>query len=64
MSTTLNIDDQTLKNALQVSPGMNKVQVINEALRGYTRRKQRLALLDLRGKISWEGDIDNLRKRT
>ena len=64
MRTTLNIDDEALQAAMKLSGGRTKTEVINEALRRFVRAKKRLRLLDLRGKVEWEGDIETLRKRT
>lgn len=64
MRTTLNIDDEALAAAMKVAEGMTKTEVINEALRRFARAKRRRALLELRGKVTWSGDIDRLRKRS
>ena len=63
MRTTLNIDDDALQAAMEFSQGWTKTEVINEALRRFVRAKRRRQLLQLQGKIEWEGDIDALRKR-
>ena len=63
MRTTLNIDDAALKDAMLHAEGRTKTEVINEALREFARSKRRLRLLDLKGKVRWEGDIDELRER-
>ena len=63
MRTTLNIDDEALEAAMKVSEGRTKTEVVNEALRRFARAKRRRQLLDLRGKVRWEGDLDELRKR-
>jgi Arc/MetJ family transcription regulator len=64
MRTTLNIDDEALQAAMKLAGGRTKTEIINEALRRFVRAKRRLQLLDLRGKVEWEGEIDDLRKRT
>jgi Arc/MetJ family transcription regulator len=64
MRTTLNIDDEALQAAMKFSQGQTKTEVINEALRRFVRAKRRRQLLQLQGKVEWEGDIDALRKRT
>ena len=64
MRTTLNIDDDALKNAMKLAKGRTKTEVINEALREYTRRRRLRGFLKLEGKVRWEGDLDELRKRT
>ena len=63
MKTTLNIDDDALQEAMKVSGGRTKTEVVNEALRRFAQAKRRRQLLDLRGKVIWEGNIDELRKR-
>lgn len=63
MRTTLNIDDDALEAAMRLSEGRTKTDVVNEALRRFARAKRRRQLLDLRGKVEWEGSVDNLRKR-
>jgi Arc/MetJ family transcription regulator len=63
MRTTLNIDDDALQAAMKFAQGRTKTEVINEALRRFVRAKRRRQLLQLQGKVEWEGDIDALRKR-
>jgi Arc/MetJ family transcription regulator len=59
----LNIDDQALAEAMRHAEGKTKTEVINEALRAFARRQRMRELLDLKGRVPWEGDIDALRKR-
>lgn len=63
MRTTLNLDDEAMKEAMKVSKGRTKTEVVNEALRRFARARSRRQLLDLRGKVEWIGDLDALRKR-
>ena len=63
MRTTLNLDDDAMAAALEVSPRKTKTRVINDALRLYARRKRLKRLLELRGKVPWQGDLDDLRGR-
>jgi Arc/MetJ family transcription regulator len=63
MRTTLNLDDEALEAAMKLSDGRTKTEVVNEALRRFARAKGRRDLLDLRGKVEWEGNVDLLRKR-
>ena len=64
MRTTLNIDDDALQAAMKLAQGRTKTEVINEALRRFVRAKRRRQLLQMQGKIEWDGDVDTLRKRT
>ena len=63
MRTTLNLDDDALREALRLAPGKTKTAVINEALREYARRRRVRGLLAYEGKVRWEGDLDDLRRR-
>lgn len=63
MRTTLNLDPRALEEALEATPGSTKTTVINQALREYARRRRLRGLLKLEGKIAWEDDLDQLRKR-
>lgn len=58
MRTTLNLDDEALAGALEMAPGKTKTDVINGAL-----RRRLLGFLRVRGKLRWEGDLDQLRHR-
>lgn len=64
MRTTLNIDDRALSEAMAYAEGRSKTEVVNEALRRFARARRRKELLDLRGRVRWEGDLDALRKRS
>jgi Arc/MetJ family transcription regulator len=64
MRTTLNVDDEALASAMKVAPGKTKTDVINEALREYARRRRVQGFLELAGKVEWEGDLDELRRRS
>jgi len=63
MRTTLNLDDEALAGAMKVARGRTKTEVINEALREFARRRRIRRLLEFRGKVRWEGDLDELRRR-
>lgn len=63
MRTTLNLDEEALASAMKVAPGKTKTDVINEALREYSRRRRLQEFLAFEGKLPWEGDLDELRKR-
>jgi Arc/MetJ family transcription regulator len=63
MRTTLNLDEVALKSAMKVSPERTKTDIINEALREYARRRRVRDILQFEGKLTWEGDLDELRQR-
>lgn len=64
MRTTLNLDDDAVADALKVARGKTKTEVINEALREYARRRRLRRFLRLAGHVRWEGNLDDLRKRS
>lgn len=64
MRTTLNIEDDAIAGAMKVAPGKNKTQVINEALREFARRRRLRGLVKFRGKMRWQGNLDELRSRS
>jgi len=61
--TTLNIDDAALAGAMKSARGKTKTAVINEALLEYARRRRVRRLLEFRGRVRWEGNLDDLRGR-
>jgi len=63
MRTTLNLDDEALAHAMKLSGGKTKTEVINEALREYSRRRRVRELLKFQGRVRWQGNLDDLRKR-
>ena len=63
MRTTLNLDDKALEEAMSHAAGKTKTEVVNQALLHFARGKRQKKLLELRGKVEWQGDVDKLRKR-
>jgi len=61
--TTLDLDQEAVERAMKAAPGRTKTDVINEALREFARRRRLRGLLTFRGKVRWEGNIDELRGR-
>jgi|CXWL01.1.fsa_nt_gi Arc/MetJ family transcription regulator len=62
--TTLNLDERALAAAQRLAPGRSKTEVINEALREYSRHRAYAQLLELEGQVVCEADLDALRKRS
>lgn len=62
MRTNVVIDDQLMAQALELSGLRTKRAVIEEALRLLIRLKQQEQVRALRGQLSWEGDLDELRQ--
>lgn len=63
MRTTIDLDDEALASAMKAASGKTETDVINEALREFARRRGLQDFLEFKGKIAWEGDLDDLRGR-
>lgn len=61
MKTHIELDDELLKQVFQLGGFATKKAAVNTALAEYVRLLQRRQLLDMRGKIRWEGDLDEMR---
>lgn len=61
MRTNVVLDDKLVKEAMKLTGKRTKRELIDYALHELVRRHRRLALLDLRGKLKWEGDLDAMK---
>lgn len=62
MRTNIEIDDKLMADAQRLSGLPTKKAVVEEALRTLVRLKNQSRILELRGKIEWEGDLDAMRR--
>ncbi|TWF45149.1 VapB protein of antitoxin of type II toxin-antitoxin system [Chitinophaga polysaccharea] len=58
---TVNLDPELMEEAMKLSKGKTTVEVINEALRKYVMGIHQRKFLDLKGKIEWDGDLNEMR---
>jgi Arc/MetJ family transcription regulator len=63
MATNLAIDDQLLDHARSVGGYRTKRETVNEALREFIQRRERLSLLQLAGKIDYDPRYDYKKDR-
>jgi Arc/MetJ family transcription regulator len=63
MPTNLAIDDQLLEQARTVGGYRTKRQTVNEALREFIERRQRLELVKLFGKVEYDRRYDYKKER-
>lgn len=63
MPTNHAIDDQLLEQARSVGGYRTKRETVNEALREFIRRRQRLELAGLAGKVDYDSKYDYKRER-
>ncbi|MCK7580678.1 MAG: type II toxin-antitoxin system VapB family antitoxin [Chromatiales bacterium] len=61
MRTHIELDDHLLTQVQDLGRFATKKAAVNTALAEYVKLLKRRQLLELRGKISWEGDLDRLR---
>ncbi len=61
MRTTIEIDDKLMQQAMRASGLKTKRAVVEEALRTLIQIKRQARIRRLRGKIKWQGNLDELR---
>ena len=59
--TNIDIDDDLLAAAQRVAGTDTKRATVHYALEELVRRRSRRQTLDLRGKVDWQGDLDESR---
>jgi len=59
--TVINIEDDVLKKAQKLTGIKKKVDVVNLALKKLVEQKEIEKILALKGKIKWEGNLEELR---
>jgi Arc/MetJ family transcription regulator len=61
MRTNIEIDDELMAAALKASGAKTKREAVEQGLRALVRVGEQRKILELRGKIHWEGDLDAMR---
>ncbi|MBD2755949.1 type II toxin-antitoxin system VapB family antitoxin [Spirosoma validum] len=64
MRTNIDIDDGLLQKAMAISHLKTKKAIVELALQEYINMTRRRDLLSLRGKVQWDGDLDQMRTDT
>ncbi len=62
MRTNIEIDDDVISEAQHLIGARSKRETVDTALRELVARHRRLGVLDLRGKVRWEGDLGESRR--
>lgn len=62
MRTNVVLDDELVKQAQELTGIKTKKDVIHEALRLLVRITAQEKLHELRGKVKWEGNLDEMRE--
>jgi len=63
MRTNIAIDDELMANVLRASGLRTKKDIIEQGLKLLIKLSEQQAIRDLRGKVTWEGDLDEMRGR-
>ena len=61
MRTNIVIDDKLMADALRATGLNTKKEAVEEGLRLLIQRNKQQAIRKLRGKLTWEGDLDEMR---
>lgn len=62
MRTNIEINDKLMKTALRLSKIKTKKEVVEQALENFIKELQRKDMLNLRGKVNWTGNLEEMRK--
>jgi Arc/MetJ family transcription regulator len=60
--TVIDIDDKIFSRAQALTGLKKKVDVVNYALKKLVEQKEIEKILDLKGKVTWEGDLGETRR--
>lgn len=63
MRTNIVIDDELMANAFKATGLKIKKDVVEQGLKLLIKRNQQQGIRKLRGKVKWEGDLDEMRGR-
>jgi len=61
METAVVVDTELLDQAMQSASGLSQRLIVEDALRLFTLRNKQNDARKYRGKLQWEGDLDELR---
>lgn len=61
MRTNIVIDNELMANAIKATGLKTKREVVEQGLRLIVKQSQQKAVRKLRGKLNWEGDLDQMR---
>lgn len=61
MRTNIEINEAVIEEILKLGLAKTRKNAIENSLHRYIRRLAQLDLLKLKGKVKWEGDLDDMR---
>ncbi len=59
--TNIEIDDQLMQKAMQLSNTKTKKETVEQALKALIQREQQRKILKLKGSVVWEGNLAEMR---
>jgi Arc/MetJ family transcription regulator len=62
MRTNIEIDDKLMAEAMKLAGTKTKRETVDHALRELVGRHRRHGILDLAGRVRWEGDLQESRR--
>ena len=62
MRTNIVLDDKLIERAQKLSGIKTKREVVQEALRTFIQLREQSGVRNLRGKLKWEGDLNDQRQ--
>ena len=61
MRTNIDIDDRLMQKAMKLSKAKTKKEAVEEALKALIQREQQRKILKLKGNVTWEGNLAEMR---
>ncbi|HLF94414.1 MAG TPA: type II toxin-antitoxin system VapB family antitoxin [Planctomycetota bacterium] len=61
--TVVNLDEKLLRRARKLSGVTKKVSLVNWGLEVLVEHLEQMEILKSKGKVKWEGDLDEMRGR-
>ncbi len=61
MRTNIVIDDELMSQAIKSTGLRTKKEVVEQGLKLLIQRKKQQSIRELRGQITWEGNLDEMR---
>ncbi|HEB74936.1 MAG TPA: type II toxin-antitoxin system VapB family antitoxin [Nitrospirae bacterium] len=62
LRTNIELDEKLVDEAMKLTHKKTKKELVNYALEELVKRFKRKKLLELEGKVEWQGNLDEMRK--
>lgn len=59
--TNIELNDRVLKDALKLTHIKTKKEIVNYALEELVKKMRRKKMLELEGRVKWEGNLNEMR---